>query len=90
MAARKMDLPMGGTAQVEDVQIVRRKEEVAEYELDDGSVIRIANPLMSVVRVQGQFDPMGNPTYFVFTQTVQLCVKSEDIMKKPKENEVRN
>lgn len=60
-------ISLGGVeATVTEVEIAhRRREEVNEYELADGSVIRVANPTLVVFRVEGARDPEGNPVYIV-------------------------
>ena len=50
---------------VTEVNIIERKDHVAEYKLEDGSVIRFAAPAMSVVRIDGEWDAQGDPVYLI-------------------------
>lgn len=61
---KKRMLTLGGvTVEVVQVEIVnRRNEQPNEYELEDGSVIRVVNPTVVVYRVEGQKDFEGHPT----------------------------
>jgi hypothetical protein len=66
----------GITFDVVEVKIVNRLvEEVNEYELEDGSVIRVSNPSMVVYRVDSAKDQEGIPGYFVKNGTSLVVVK---------------
>lgn len=41
-----------------------------EYELEDGSVIRTKTVITKVLRLDGYFDPYGNPIYVVLSQMI--------------------
>lgn len=45
-------------------------DEWNEYELEDGSVIRTRTIITKVLRLDGYFDPYGNPIYVVQSQMV--------------------
>lgn len=45
-------------------------EDWNEYELEDGSVIRTKTVITKVLRLDGYFDPYGNPVYVVQSQMI--------------------
>lgn len=53
-----------------------------EYLLDDGSVIKIKVIVTEVVRVEGEYDPQGNPAYFVQSQQVVAVSSPDELMRK--------
>jgi hypothetical protein len=53
----------GVDLQVRQVEIVNRREQPNEYELEDGSVIRVANPSVVVYRIDAAADWEGHPGY---------------------------
>jgi hypothetical protein len=66
VAERKTIILAGTTVDVTELEVMhRRREEPNEYELEDGSVIRVSSPTMVVYRVEGPLDAEGNPTFFV-------------------------
>lgn len=82
MQKRKMNV-FGREMDVMDVDVVDRKESVAEYTLEDGAVIRVANPLTRVTRLEGQFSGDGDPIYIVLTGTATTVISAPDTIKKP-------
>jgi hypothetical protein len=74
--AEKRQLTFGGnTLDVTEVEIKKRQEPFCEYELEDGAVIRVANPSMVVYRVDTQHDFEGNPSYMVKIGTSVVVVR---------------
>lgn len=82
MSQRKQTIKLG-TAEfvVTEVGVVNRSEHINEYKLDDGSLIRVANPAMVVYRSEGK-DPEGHPIYVVRIGTSVATVES----RPPEEN----
>jgi hypothetical protein len=60
---------LGRQVEVVEVPILKRIEDVHEYHLEDGAIIRVATPTMAVLRVDESKDAMGNPTYLVQSGT---------------------
>ncbi len=83
MQKRKMEL-FGREAEVMDVDIVERKEHVAEYKLEDGTVIRVATPVTLVRRIEGQWNADGNPIYIVVTGTSTTVISAPEDIRKPR------
>jgi hypothetical protein len=52
-----------------------------EYLLDDGTVLRFKGVVTGVFRVEGQYDPEGNPMYAVRSNNI-VSVSAPDDMRK--------
>jgi hypothetical protein len=79
---RKMAL-LGHETDVTEVDIVEKKNErMAEYTLEDGSVIRFIAYPTAVIRIDGQYNPDGTPIYLVLNQPLTTVISSPDNMKK--------
>jgi hypothetical protein len=62
--------------EIADVPIVDMKEPSSEYQLEDGSVLRVRNVATAILRVQDQFNPDGTPVYLVLTTPAVTVQKS--------------
>jgi len=83
MAERKFKLPLGSTQlDVTEVNITGRTEGVSEYQLEDGSVIRLAVAPTQVIRIDGAFDNEGNPTYIVRHGTVVTTISAPQSVRR--------
>jgi hypothetical protein len=79
---RKMNL-LGHETEVTDLDIVEKKNErMAEYTLEDGSVIRFIAYPTAVIRLDGQYNPDGTPIYLVLNQPVTTVVSSPEHLKR--------
>jgi len=56
-------------------------EDWNEYDLEDGTTVRMKAVVSEIVRLQGEYDPEKNPVYLVKASNV-LIVKSPDNLKK--------
>jgi len=74
---------LGGTDYtVTEVEIKKRiREEPNEYELEDGTIIRVANPTMVVYRMDSWHDPEGNPGYYVKLGTTVTVIRGSKSQK---------
>jgi hypothetical protein len=83
MGERRRRLNLGDrTVEVADVNIVTRKgESVAEYELEDGTVIRVATPITSVFRMDS-YDIEGKPIYLAIPGTAVTVVEVPETLRK--------
>ncbi|MGD1027863.1 hypothetical protein [Candidatus Binatus soli] len=72
----------GFSLDVVEVKIVNKDEHFNEYELEDGSVIRVSSPVAVVYRVDAQKDAEGNPGYFVKNGTSLVVVNGPKNLQK--------
>ena len=85
MAERKVKIqvtPGGPMADGVDVQVDESNERWSEYKLADGTTIRMKQVLTEVVRVDGQYDNEGNPTYVLKAAPVLSLVEVPDKLKR--------
>lgn len=66
-----------------EVKFKAVREDWNEYDLEDGTTVRMKTVVSEVVRVPEQFDNEGNPVYVV-KSTNLLVVKAPDNLKKAK------
>jgi len=64
-----------------EVEFQTRKEDWNEYQLMDGSVIKMKLVVSTIFRVDGMYDNEGNPVYQINSTDVSF-VKSPDALKK--------
>lgn len=76
----------GHEVDVSDVPIVKADERFNLYVLEDGTVLRVKSVATSMLRVDGQYLPDGNPIYIVVI-TPAVSVESSPIKKEPGEKE---
>jgi hypothetical protein len=76
----------GHEVDVSDVPIVKAEERFNLYVLEDGSVLRVKSVATSMLRVDGQFLPDGNPIYIVVTSPA-VSVESSPIKREPEQKE---
>lgn len=48
-----------------EVPVTESVERWTELKLEDGAVLRVKPIIMSVVRMEGKYDPQGNPMYAI-------------------------
>jgi hypothetical protein len=59
----KVQLATGGTVEGTEIQVNESSERWSDFTLADGTVLRAKLAITSAVRVDGQYDPQGNPMY---------------------------
>jgi hypothetical protein len=69
---------LGHDINVVDVPIKSAIEFFNEYELEDGSKIKVKCSAASFVRVEGEFAPDGKPIYLVFTSPALNVLSSPE------------
>jgi len=58
---------LGAEITVYDVPIKSASETFGEYELEDGSKVRVKFVASSFLRIEGEYGPDGRPLYLVFS-----------------------
>jgi hypothetical protein len=64
-----------------EIEFQTRREDWNEYQLMDGSVIKLKAVVSDILRIEGHYDNDGNPVYRVKSSSV-LWVRSPDELKK--------
>jgi hypothetical protein len=77
MSERKVPvtLPSGEKAEGVEVQVDESTERWSEFKLEDGAVLRVKATILSAARVDGQYDPAGNPIYVTNISPVITIVR---------------
>ena len=71
MAEKKRKLPILGVEfDVSEVPIVEMHEHFNEYKLEDGTILKVKGAVVSILRVDNQYLPDGNPVYLAFLNPV--------------------
>ncbi len=69
---------------VTDVPIKAANEAFAEYELEDGSKIKVKFVASAFLRVDGEYAPDGKPVYLVFSApAVNVLTAKPELMRVP-------
>lgn len=76
---RKITLPTGETLDADVIGYRANAEHWNEYLLDDGTVIRMKPVVTEVLRLEGHFDPQGNPAYVVQSTNVTAVDAPEEL-----------
>lgn len=77
---------LGFDVTVTDVPITMANENFAEYDLEDGSKIRVKFVASSFLRVEGQYALDGKPVYLVFSApAVNVLSAKEELLKPPEQ-----
>lgn len=59
----KINVPGMGTVEGTQVELTESVERWTELKLADGSVLRVKPTILSITRLDGRYDPQGNPLY---------------------------
>jgi hypothetical protein len=78
----KVNLPSGGTGEGTTVQVDESTERWSEFKFADGTIIKAKVTVVSAVRVEGEYDPLGNPMYMTNLAPVMTIVSVPDDLKK--------
>ena len=84
MPERKVKTPFGPPGQMADgyeVNVEESTEKWSEYTLSDGTVLRGKMTLIGAVRIEGQFDPQGNPMYAMNMSPTLVIVSTPEKLK---------
>ena len=84
MPEKKRKIPLlGREVDVTEVPITQRGDQVAEYALEDGSIIRFAAVPTSVFRLDDQWNADGSPVYLVVHGSIVTTVEWPPRLQKP-------
>ncbi len=74
--------PDGKPLQGIDMEIEESSEKWSEMKLHDGTRLRVKTVVTQVVRIEGAWDPEGNPVYVVKTSPVISVLTAPDFLKR--------
>jgi hypothetical protein len=87
MTERKVQIPfMGKVVDGMEVPVEESIERWSELKLEDGTIIRVKQSVASVMRIDGQYDPEGNPLYVIKSAPAVAIVHVDDDMRKKETN----
>ena len=66
-----------------EVPVLESTERWTDVKLEDGSFLRIKPSVLSAVRIEGMWDPDGNPMYAVKAMNAMTVVETKDHLKRP-------
>jgi hypothetical protein len=76
---------LGFDIKVVDVPVKSANEPFAEYELEDGSKVRVKFAASSFLRIENEYGPDGKPVYLVFSAPAINVLSSPDGLLRPPE-----
>lgn len=65
-----------------EVRVTESTERWSEVTLEDGTVFRLKPTVLFAVRVDGEYDPQGNPAYVLNAQPVIMIVSTPPELRK--------
>ena len=71
------------TVDAVDVPILQSNEVWSEYNLEDGTTLRVKLVIGSIVRLSDQRDPEGNPIYLTKGTVVSVPIVPDSLRKGP-------
>lgn len=71
----------GREVEAAEVDFQTRREDWNEYQLLDGTIIKIKLVVSGVFRIEGLYDDDGNPVYQIKSTNLPV-VRSPDVLKK--------
>ena len=72
----------GGLVDAFEVAVSESTERWTEVRLEDGSVLRLKPVVIGAARVDGQFDPEGNPVYTIKVNQIMTVASAPDHLRK--------
>ncbi|HZL25528.1 MAG TPA: hypothetical protein VFC39_03260 [Acidobacteriaceae bacterium] len=86
MAGRKIQVPFptpeSPLVDAYEVDIMESTERWTEVHLEDGSILRFKPSILSALRINGEYDPEGNPVYVLKAGPMTATVSSPDGLRK--------
>lgn len=78
---RMVRTPDGRQVQAEELTFRSPGENWTEYLIEDGTLIKIKPVATEVLRVEGEFDPSGNPVYIMNAQQIVVVSAPEELKR---------
>lgn len=78
---RKLTLPDGREVDATVTTFRSGGEHWNEYLVDDGSVVKVKLVATEILRVDGEYDPAGNPIYLMASTNIMAVDAPESLRK---------
>lgn len=78
---KKIPTPDGRVVEGIIVDINSSQENWNQYLLSDGTVIKLKLVATEVVKIEGEYDPEGNPSYVIKSTNVTSVIAPETLKK---------
>ncbi len=78
---KKITLPDGREVEGTVMPYQTGREEWNEYLVEDGTIIRMKLVATEIVRLDGEYDPQGNPAYVIQSTNVTSVSAPDDLKK---------
>ncbi|MGA7078563.1 MAG: hypothetical protein WBQ43_15520 [Terriglobales bacterium] len=80
---RKVTVQGMGVLEGVDVGIKETTERWTDVQLEDGTTLRVKPNVMVVTRIDGKYDPEGNPIYALTGQQIMTVTNVPPHLRKP-------
>jgi hypothetical protein len=77
----KITIPNLGPVDGTEVPLTESIERWTELRLEDGAVLRVKPLIMKVIRIDGRYDPQGNPLYALQGGQVMTVVSAPEHLR---------
>jgi hypothetical protein len=77
----KINVPGIGPAEGSEVGVTESVERWTELRLEDGSVLRVKPTILTVIRINGRYDPQGNPLYAIQGAQTMMVSSAPDHLR---------
>lgn len=84
-APREIKVPVGPNRELKDavvVEVIESKEPWSEYQLSDGTTVKIKNVLLEISRIKDEYDQEGNPAYAIKAGNIMNVTTPDELKKK--------
>jgi hypothetical protein len=78
----RIPIPGGQMAEGEEVDVDEANERWSDITLTDGTKIKVKAVVASVIRIDGQYDAIGQPLYLVKSTTAVSVVSVPDNLRR--------
>jgi hypothetical protein len=73
----------GSTVEVTELSFRSSGENWNEYLVDDGTVVRVKLVVTEIARIDGEYDPDGNPAYLIKSANVTAISAPDELRRQP-------
>ena len=82
MKKRRIQGPDGKEVDATELTFQNVREHWNEYLVDDGSILKLKAVATEVFRIDGQYDPEGNPIYVLRSRNVLVVSPAENLKRR--------